>query len=79
VQAPGVFVRDRPRLVAQLGDGGKDRRRVRELRKDHQADRRNGAAPAAAASIIASMRSVFPLICRRSSGLAKSVWHAAAE
>ena len=39
---------------------------------------RNGALPATAESIIDSMRSVFARICARSSGLARSVWQAAA-
>jgi hypothetical protein len=38
---------------------------------------RNGALPATAASIIASIRSVFERICRRSIGLGMSVWQAA--
>ena len=39
---------------------------------------RNGALPATAESIIDSIRSVLVPICRRSIGLGKSVWQAAA-
>src|SRR5262249_27658899 len=40
---------------------------------------KNGAAPPTAESIIDKMRSVFGRIWRRSTGFAKSVWHAATE
>ena len=48
----------------QFGDGREDRRGVGELREDDEPHRQNGALPATAASIIASMRSVFARICR---------------
>jgi len=76
----GVLVGNRYRqFLEQLGDRGKHRRGVRELRKDHEPHRRNGALPATAESIMCSMRSVLTRICRRSSGFGMSVWQAAAE
>ena len=80
VEPVGVLVGNRHgELVGAARDGRKDRRRVRELRKhdepDRQERRRAGDRRVDHREHAIGVRR----ICRRSSGLAKSVWHAAAE